>query len=76
VSVRSRLEGLEGRARLRRSVSEGSAQARARMLEHLEQMVRLKRGELGPEEAAEVEAANAAFEARLAQMRGEGGLLG
>jgi hypothetical protein len=46
--------------------------ARRRMTEHLDRMARLKRGELGPEEAAEVEAANAAFEARLAQMRGEG----
>jgi hypothetical protein len=42
------------------------------MVEHLDRLARLKRGELGPEEAAEVEAANAAFEARLAQIRGEG----
>jgi hypothetical protein len=74
--VRSRLEALEGRARRWRRVSEGSTRPRADMLEHLRQMARLKRGELGPEEAAEVEAANAAFEARLAQIRGEGGLLG
>jgi hypothetical protein len=46
--------------------------ARRRMTEHLDRMARLKRGELGPEEAAEVEAATAAFEVRLAQVRGGG----
>jgi hypothetical protein len=72
VNVRGRLEALEGRARLRRRVSEGSLRARDRMVEHLHQLARLKRGELGPEEAAEVEAYTAAVERRFASRRGEG----
>ena len=40
--------------------------------EHLGLAARLRRGELGPEEAAEVEAFNAAFEARRRRIRGEG----
>jgi len=43
------------------------------MVEHLDRVAALRRGELGPEEAAEVEAFNAAFESRLAQIRGEDG---
>jgi len=43
------------------------------MREHLGQVAALRRGKLGSEEAAEVEAVNAAFESRLAQIRGEGG---
>jgi hypothetical protein len=43
------------------------------MLEHLHQMARLKRGELGPEEAAEVEAYTAVVMRRFASRRGEGG---
>jgi hypothetical protein len=74
VSVRSRLEALEGRSRLRRRAQEGSPQARARMVGHLEQLAALRRGELGPEEAARVEALNAAFEDRLVEIRGRGGL--
>ena len=73
MSTRRRLEALE--ARVMRSGDAPDAKrsdARRRMVEHLDRMARLKRGELGPEEAAEVEAANAALEARLAQMRGEG----
>jgi hypothetical protein len=42
------------------------------MVEHLDRLAALRRGELGPAEAAEVEALNAAFEARLARLRGEG----
>jgi hypothetical protein len=75
VSVQRRVSVLEERAMRRRRVPEPmprQSDARRRMTEHLDRMARLKRGELGPEEAAEVEAANAAFEARLAQMRGEG----
>jgi hypothetical protein len=45
------------------------------MREHLARVAALRRGELGPEEVAEVEAVNAAFKGRLAQIRGEGGLL-
>jgi hypothetical protein len=42
------------------------------MTEHLGRVAALRRGELDHEEAAEVEAANAAFKSRLAQIRGEG----
>jgi hypothetical protein len=42
------------------------------MVEHLDRLARLKRGQLGPEEAAEVEAVHAAIESRRAQIRGEG----
>jgi hypothetical protein len=44
------------------------------MVGHLEQLAALRRGELGPEEAARVEALNAAFEDRLVEIRGRGGL--
>jgi hypothetical protein len=47
--------------------------ARQRMMRHLRLVARLRRGELGPEEAAQVEAMNAAAERRFAKMRGEGG---
>jgi hypothetical protein len=73
VSVRRRLETLEGRVKFRRRAPEGSRQARARIVEHLGRVAALRRGEVGPEEAAEVESVNAAFESRLAQIRGEDG---
>jgi hypothetical protein len=76
VSVRRRLETLEERAMPRRHVPEAKlprSDARRHMTEHLGQVAALRRGELGPEEAAEVEAVSAAFESRLAQIRGEGG---
>jgi hypothetical protein len=72
MSTRSRLEALEGRAQLRKRVPEGSREARERMVEHLERVRRLRRGELDPEEAAEVEAMNAVLQRRLASRRGEG----
>ena len=72
MSVRRRLEALEGRAQIRRRVPEGSAQARARMIEHLDLVAALRRGELDPEEAAEVEAMSAAAQSRFASRRGEG----
>ena len=46
--------------------------ARQRMTEHLGLVARLRRGELGPEEAAEVESLNAVYEDRRARIRGEG----
>ena len=73
MSVRSRLEALEGRAQVRQRVPERSPQARARMLEHLDRVAALRRGDLGPEEGARVEAMSAAVESRLASRRGEGG---
>jgi hypothetical protein len=75
VSMRRRLEDLEGRAkrwRVPEHPSDARGFARQRMREHLEQVARLRRGELDPEEAAEVEAMNAALESRLAQIRGGG----
>jgi len=44
------------------------------MVAHLDQVARLRRGELSEEEAAEVQATNAALEDRLARFpkRGEG----
>ena len=72
MSVRSRLQALEGRTQFRQHAPEGSPQARARMVEHLNRVAALRRGELGPEEAAEVEALSAAVESRFASRRGEG----
>jgi hypothetical protein len=72
VSVRRRLEALEGQAQFRRRIPEGSREARQRMVEHLAQVGRLRRGELDPEEAAEVEAFTTAVKARLASGWGEG----
>jgi hypothetical protein len=75
VSMRRRLEALEERAMPSQQVPEAEprqSDARRRMLERLDLVAALRRGELGPEEAAEVEAANAVFESRLAQIRGEG----
>jgi hypothetical protein len=74
VSTRRRLEALEARAMPGRDAPEAQpSDARRRMVEHLDRLAALRRGELGPEEAAEVEAANDAIERRLAQIRGEGG---
>jgi cytochrome c556 len=73
VSTRRRLEALEARVMQSGDAPDAKrSDARRRMVEHLDRMASLKRGELGPEEAAEVEAANAALEVRLARMRGEG----
>jgi hypothetical protein len=72
VNVRRRLESLEGRARLRLRVPQGS-QARAHMVEHLDRVAALRRGDLGPDEATRVETMSAAVESRFASRRGEGG---
>jgi hypothetical protein len=75
VSVRRRLESLEERAMQRQHVPEAKprqSDARRHMREHLARVAALRRGELGPEEAAEVEAVSAAIRSRLAQIRGEG----
>jgi hypothetical protein len=76
VTMRRRLEALEERATPRRHVPEAKlhqSDARRHMTEHLGRVAALRRGELNSEEAAEVEADNAAFESRLAQIRGEVG---
>ena len=73
-----RIETLQERAMPRRHVPEVQlhhSDARRRMMEHLRLVARLRRGELGPEEAAEVESLNAAFEVRRRRIRGEGSLL-
>jgi hypothetical protein len=75
--MRRRLEKLEERAMPRQHVPEvkqHQSDARRHMREHLDRAAALRRGELGPEEAAEVEALNAAFECRLVELRGRGGL--
>jgi len=73
VSLDRRLEALEERAMPRQRVPEAKpSDARRRMVDHLDRLARLKRGQLGPGEAAEVEAVNAAIESRRAQIRGEG----
>jgi hypothetical protein len=79
MNLRRRIEILEEQAMPRQHVPEAKphqSDARRHMTEHLRRLTLLRRDELGPEEAAEVEAVNAAFEVRLAQIRGEGGLLG
>ena len=70
-NVRRRLEVLEERYPLPKPP--GRTEAQARMRAHLDQVARLRRGELSEEEAAEVEAVSAAVERRLAEIRGEGG---
>jgi hypothetical protein len=59
----------------RRNVPEAKlrqSDARRHMTEHLDRIAALRRGELDAEESAEVEALNAAFESRLAEIRGRG----
>jgi hypothetical protein len=76
VSMRRRIEALEEQVMPRRDVPEAKqhqSDARRYMTEHLGRVAALRRGELGPSGAAEVEAVNAAFESRLAQIRGEDG---
>jgi hypothetical protein len=74
VSARRRLKVLEARTLPSPGAPEAEpSDARRRMVEHLDRLAALRRGELGPVEAAEVEARNAAIEARLGQVRGEGG---
>jgi hypothetical protein len=78
VSVKRRVRSLEERAMSRRCVPETKqrqSDARRYMTEYLRRLALLRRGELGPEEAAEVESLNAAFEGRRRRIRGEGGLL-
>jgi hypothetical protein len=73
VSTRRRLEALEAGVTLGRDAQEAKpSDARRRMVEHLDKLAALRRGELGPEEAAEVEAYTAAVKGRFASRRGEG----
>ena len=70
MSIRRRLEVLEDRV----PAPEPSDRSEARewMRESLDRIAAHRRGELGPEEAAEVEALIAAVERRMAERRGEG----
>ncbi len=70
-SVRRRLEALENRIPLPKPA--GRTEAQACLRAHLDQVARLRRGELSDRETAEVEAVSAAVESRLAEIRGEGG---
>jgi len=75
VSVRRCIEALEVHAMPRRRDPEPKvprSNVRRRMREHLERVAALRRGELDPEEAAEVEALTTAVQARLASGWGEG----
>lgn len=67
--VRRRLEVLEGR--IPPPKLPDRTEARARMKAHLDQVAKLRRGELSYEEAAEVEAVSADLKRRLAEHRGE-----
>lgn len=69
MGVHRRIEALEGLAR--RQPSPASSAARERMVEHLSRLAALRRGELGPEEAAEVEAVGDAVRKRRTFDRGE-----
>ena len=60
MSVRRRLEALEARS----PAPEQPSHARRRMVAHLRRLAARRRGELGPEEAARVEAEHAAIERR------------
>lgn len=68
MSISTRLEALEEQAR--RHPPATSGRSRERMTAHLGRVARLRRGELSEEEAAEVRAANAAVERRIAEHRG------
>ncbi len=64
MSIRRRLEALEAHT----PPTPRSSDARQRMTEHLGRLAALRRGELGPEEAAELEAHRAELE-RAAERR-------
>ncbi len=70
MSIRRRLEVLEGRTPA--PEPSGRSEAREWMRESLDRIAAYRRGKLGPEEAAEVEALKAAVERRMAESRGEG----
>jgi hypothetical protein len=73
VSTRRRLEALEARAMSSRDAPDAKhSDARRRMVEHLERASALRRGELDPQEATEVEAFTTAVKVRLASGWGEG----
>ncbi len=68
-SIHRRLEALEAR-----SEAPQPSDARRRMVAHLDRLAALRRGELGPEEEAEVAATHAALQERMASRRGGEGV--
>ena len=71
MSLNRRLRVLEGR--LPAPEPEDRSEVRAWIRKSLDQIVKLRRGQLGPEEEAEVRALIAAVERRREERRGEGG---
>ena len=72
-----RIEALEWRAlELAAGPSSGRSEAMKRLVAHLGRLAALRRGELSEEEEVEVRAADASIQWRMAEARGEGGLLG
>lgn len=69
-NISQRLEALEQRTGRRPPAS--SSWAREHMKEHLDRIAASRRGELTQEEEAEVEAASAAIQRRMAEIGGEG----
>ena len=67
--LQRRLKSLEERV----PPPHSSGWARERMREHLDRVAAMRRGELGPEQAADVEATSDALRRRLAQSRGDRG---
>jgi hypothetical protein len=73
VSLEGRLEALEARAMPDPDAPDAEpSDARRRMVEYLDRLAALRRGELGPAEASRVWAMSAAAESRFASRRGEG----
>jgi hypothetical protein len=73
VSLEGRLEALEARAMPEPDAPDAEpSDARRRMVEYLDRLAALRRGELGPAEASRVGAMSAAAESLFASRRGEG----
>ena len=71
MSIRRRLEVLEGRVPAKQSGSEDRSEVRAWMRESLDYIARLRRSD-SPEDQAELEAFREVFERERALRRGEG----
>ena len=72
MNVRRRLKALEDRIPAKQPEPPGRSEARQWMKEHLDLIAKARRGNLGEEEVAEVEAVSAAIQHRMAEIRGEG----
>ncbi len=71
MNLQRRLQSLE--ERVSPPQSSVASPARERMREHLDKVAALRRGELDPLEAAEVEAENDAIERRMTEIREDRG---